>query len=703
MITLGLYLHLKVDDENVRHDLQHRGYVKAKLTRRQFVEIGTATFAAVALQPASVLAGETRDSSARLSPTALRLLPLGQIRPSGWLQRQLRIQADGLSGHLDEFWPDVGSQSGWLGGTGESWERGPYFVDGLLPLAWQLDDETLKAKAMRFVDWTLDHQAPSGMIGPASNDDWWPRMVMLKVLAQYYDATADPRVIAVLSRYFHYQLAALPTRPLRDWGKYRWQDEVLVVQWLYERTGDALLLHLARLLDRQGYDWIAGFASFKHTGVTSRISLEAAATHGDKSERMETHGVNNGQALKTAAVRYRHSGDAATEHASFNRQIATLDRFHGMPNGMFSCDEHLAGLDPSHGTELCTVVETLYSLEIALATFGDASIGDRIEKIAFNALPGTFDNTMWAHQYDQQANQVQVGLYSKPWTTNGPESNIYGLEPNFGCCTANFHQGWPKFTSSLWMHSPDGGLVASLYAPCEVNTTIRDHKVSLKVETDYPFKQDIRIVLSPETAVSFPLRMRIPAWAHGATVRINGRPALAVAKAESFALIDRVWAPGDIVDLHLPMVPSVSRWYNDSLALMRGPLVFSLDPGQNWVKLRDRGLTADWQVYPQKSWNYALLVDERSAEQVEVVEGPVGSKPFDASSVSVKLRLKGRRLDAWRSEDGVAAPIPKGLQSSTLPEEILELIPYGAAKLRITAFPQLQDFAQSASLKRSAS
>jgi hypothetical protein len=213
----------------------------SKLTRREFVEIGATVVAAVALNPSSALAGDPRKSVAKLAPTVWLALPLGQIRPTGWLRRQLRIQADGLSGHLDEFWPDVGPQSGWVGGPGESWERGPYFIDGLFPLAWQLDDETLKAKAMRFINWTLNNQAPSGMIGPASNDDWWPRMVMLKVLAQYHDATADPRVIGVLTRYFHYQLAALPTRPLRDWGKYRWQDEVLVVEWLYERTGDALL------------------------------------------------------------------------------------------------------------------------------------------------------------------------------------------------------------------------------------------------------------------------------------------------------------------------------------------------------------------------------------------------------------------------------------------------------------------------------
>jgi uncharacterized protein len=659
------------------------------LTRRRFVEIGSAAIAGIAVQPICALGIDAQKSSAKLAPTAFTELPLGHIRPTGWLRRQLRIQADGLSGHLDEFWPAVGPESGWLGGPGESWERGPYFVDGLLPLAWQLADEGLKAKAMRFVDWTLNHQAPSGMIGPAGNDDWWPRMVMCKVLAQYHDATGDPRVITVLTRYFHYQLATLPTRPLRDWGKFRWQDEVLVVEWLYDRTADDSLLRLAWLLERQGYDWIEAFVNFKHTGVTSRADVKAATASGDRSKAMETHGVNNGQALKTAAVRYRLFGEQATELNNLKRQIATLDRFHGMPNGMFSCDEHLAGLDPSHGTELCTVVETLYSLEVALATFGDASIGDRIEKIAFNALPGTFDDDMWSHQYDQQSNQILVGLNSKPWTTNGPESNLYGLEPNFGCCTANFHQGWPKFTSSLWMSSPDGGLVASLYAPCEVETIVAGQKVSVSVETDYPFRQNVRILLSPKTSVRFPLRLRIPTWAHGAMIGINGQLQAVDATPETFALIDRLWAPGDIVDLHLPMVTSVSRWFNHSLALMRGPLVFSLDPGQSWVKLCDRGLTADWQVYPQRSWNYALLVDERSAAQIEVVESTVGSKPFAARAAAVKLRLRGRRIDAWRSEDGVAAPVPNGLQSSSLPLEMLELIPYAAAKLRITAFPQL--------------
>lgn len=631
------------------------------------------------------------SASGRLAPLALTPLPLGEIRPAGWLHRQLRVQADGMGGHLDEFWADVGLNSGWLGGSGESWERGPYFIDGLLPLAWQLDDPHLKAKAMRFVDWTLDHPAANGMIGPAANDDWWPRMVMAKVLMQYADAVKekeDPRVDAVLTRYFHHQLEAMPARPLRDWGMYRWQDEALVAAWPYGRTGDARLLALVALLQTQGFDWVENYRQFKYTGVTTRAVLSSTATGGNAPEGMQTHGVNNGMGLKTAAVRFRFNGDAQ-ERENFRQGLAMLDRFHGLPNGMFSCDEHLAGLEPSHGTELCTVVETMYSLEVALSTFGEAAHGDRLETIAFNALPGTFDDAMWAHQYDQQSNQVQVGLQSRPWTTNGPESNLFGLEPNFGCCAANFHQGWPKFTQSLWMHTTDDGLAATLYAPCEVTTRVRGRKVHLREETEYPFRETVQLTITPEAPHRFPLQLRIPGWCTGAKVDLNGQALRQDLARGSFVTLDRTWAPGDTLLLTLPMKPVVSRWVHNAVSLSRGPLVFSLSPGESWVKLRDRGPTADWQVFPQRAWNYGLHVDEASASTLEVAEAPVPPRPFSGESPAVMLRVRGRRLDGWRAEDGVAAPPPQGLQISSAPEERLTLIPYAAAKLRVTAFPQL--------------
>ena len=658
----------------------------SRMTRRSLLQNAAGGAAALALAgvPRSLSAAMIPVERKGLAATAFRPLPLGEVRPAGWLQRQLRIQADGMSGHLDEFWPDVGPNSGWLGGTGESWERGPYFLDGLLPLAYLLDDDVLKTKAKKFVDWTLEHQQADGMIGPASNDDWWPRMVMLKALAQYYEVTQDARVLPVMTRYFHYQLSALPGRPLQLWGKYRWQDEVYVVEWLYERTQDPLLLQLAGLLKSQGGDWEAEFADFKYTTPTPRGLRKS----GQVDHAMQTHGVNNAQALKVAAVQYRLSGDPA-ERAAFARQMGALDTYHGMPNGMFSCDEHLGGLEPQHGTELCSVVEAMFSLEVVLATFGDAAVADRLEKIAYNALPGTFTDDMWAHQYNQQSNQVQVGLLSKPWTTDGPESNLYGLAPNFGCCTANFHQGWPKFTASLWMKAGDDGLVAALFAPCEVRTKVRGTAVHVLEETDYPFRSTVRFTVQPEKAIRFPLSFRVPAWAKDASAKVNGKAADVALTPGSFARLERTWKPGDTVEIVFPVQTRVSRWFNRSVALERGPLVFSLDPGESWVKLRDRGMTADWQVFPQLPWNYALGVNEANAASLVATEAPVGARPFAATDAGVRLQVPAKRLDTWRSEDGVAHAPPASPASSSDRDELLTFVPYGGAKLRVSAFPSL--------------
>jgi hypothetical protein len=626
-----------------------------------------------------------------LTPNAFYTLPLGSIRPTGWLLAQLQTQASGLGGHLDEIWPDVGPNSAWLGGSGESWERGPYFVDGLVPLAYQLDDQRLKAKAQKFIEWTLTHQAPDGMIGPASNDDWWPRIVMLKALTQYQEATGDPRVLPLLEHYFAYQLRTLHSRPLRDWGKFRWQDNALAVLWLYNRNGDPKLLELVRLLHAQGFDWQANFADFKYTSGVTAASIHLSSGDGLGDLALATHGVNNGQALKAAPVWSIVSGNPA-DRKGFQQMQDALDQYHGLPNGMFSCDEHLAGRSPVQGSELCTVVETMFSLEQSLAILGDATIGDRLELLAFNALPGTFTDDMWAHQYDQEPNQVEVSLHRKPWTTDGPESNIYGLAPHFGCCTANFHQGWPKFTSSLWMASHDDGLTAAAYAPCELRTTVSGEAVELSVETDYPFREQVRITFKQAAGKEFPLRLRIPAWAQtGVTLRVNGDPQPTPQYA-TFAVLHRAWKSGDTIELTLPITPRVLSGYNGSLSVRAGALVFSLPIDQDWLKLRDRGLASDWQVFPASNWNYAIAATPSTHQDggLKLTRSTIGSPPFTHKSPGLAIDVNARKVPTWRAVDGVADPMPQSPVTTSEPSETVTLIPYAAAKLRITAFPQLR-------------
>src|SRR5262245_10098911 len=483
---------------------------------------------------------------APLGAKAFYPLPLTSIKPKGWLRQQLQIQADGLTGHLDEFWPDVGPKSAWLGGDGEGWERGPYFLDGLLPLAYLLDDPRLIAKTKPWIEWTLTHQRADGAIGPPKNTDWWPNMIMLKVLTQYHEATADPRVIPFMTRYFAHHAAELDARPLKEWAIYRWHDELVSVLWLYNRTGDAKLLDFARRLQKQGFDWRQQFADFKYTGKVTKADA-----------KLNTHVVNNAMALKHSGVWWLVTG-AEKDKDAVARQFEVMDQYHLLPSGVHSGDEHYAGRNPSQGTELCAVVEGMFSIEQLIAIFGVPALGDRLEKIAFNALPAAFNETMWAHQYDQQPNQVLCSLRPRQWSSNGPESNLFGLEPHFGCCTANFHQGWPKLVASLWMATPDGGLAATAYAPNEVNTTVRGTggsggvPVKIVESTGYPFKEEITFTVTPAKEVAFPLLLRIPAWVTSdVAITINGvkqtwqgdaRP-----KPNTFHRIERTWKPGDIV------------------------------------------------------------------------------------------------------------------------------------------------------------
>ena len=625
-----------------------------------------------------------------IKPGVFELLPLGSIRPTGWLKSQLQIQANGLSGHLDETWPDAGPTSGWLGGTGESWERGPYYLDGLVPLAYLLDDQRLKAKAQKFIEWTIKSQASNGMFGPVSNDDWWPRMVMLKALTQYQEVTADPRVIPMMKRYLAYQLATLPTRPLTSWGKFRWQDQVLTALWLYDRTGDRALLRLMNLLHTQGYDWVAQYDHFQYKERMSAAQLALMSKlPGLQDVKMATHGVNNAEAVKTGAIWSRLSG-SGSERQAVLKMISELDRYHGLPNGMFSCDEHLAGRNPSQGSELCSVVEYMFSLEQSLAILGEASLGDRLEKLAFNALPGAMTDDMWAHQYDQQPNQVECSMHREPWTTNGPESNLYGLEPHFGCCTANFSQGWPKFAASLIMKTAQGGLVAAAYSPCEAHISLQGAQVHVIEETAYPFRGTIKITVNPSRALKFPLLLRIPSWAEDAEILVNSQRESA-ARAGAFAQVEREWRRGDIVEITLPMQPRVITGFNGSVSVERGPLVFAYNIGEDWLKLRDRGMTADWQVYPKSRWNYALEVNPSATSQkIAVSENALTNRPFASEGTSVQLHVTAKLLPSWIASEGVAETLVESPVESFEHDETITLVPYAAAKLRITSFAWLK-------------
>ena len=630
---------------------------------------------------------------AGLRPLYFRPLPLGAVRPAGWLARQLRIQADGLSGSLDEFWPDL-RDSGWIGGKAEGWERGPYWLDGIVPLGVLLDDAALKAKAQRWMDYILSHQHEDGWLGPVTDSargrqpyDPWPRFVLLKAMTQWQEATGDQRIIPAMLRFLRKLDGVLTEQPLRTWGRARWADLVLSIHWLWERQAEPWLLELAAKVRSQGLDWQSAFADPRYRGRNDPAAIARfRAEDGNEDPFYATHVVNNAMAVKAAAVWFRQSHDAIHRKAVFEA-IELLDRFHGQATGLFSGDEHLAGRHPSQGTELCAVVEYLFSLEVLLSILGEAALGDRLEKIAFNALPATFSPDMWAHQYDQQANQVLCAVVQdRIYTNNGPDANIFGLEPNFGCCTANMHQGWPKFAAHLWMASADGGLAAVAYAPCEVSASVGGTKVKVQVSSDYPFGEEIQIHVAAEPPARFPLHLRIPTWASGAVLSVDGHSLEAT--AGTFCRIDRQWGASSAVTLRFPMRLRVSRRFNDAACIAHGPLVYSVAVGEQWRLLRGEPPHADWEVHPTTPWNYALELDVARPEQsLRLERGRVGPRPFSVEGAPVRIRARGRRVAGWGLVKNAAdAPPPSPVKTNS-PLEELTLLPYGCARLRVTEIP----------------
>jgi hypothetical protein len=614
----------------------------------------------------------------KLKKPAYRFFTVRELGASGWLKRQLQIQAGGLSGSLDKIWPDI-RDSRWTGGGRDGWERLPYWLDGFIPLAYLLDDEDLKARARRYIDSIIGAQKPDGWICPCDDRernryDMWAYFLVCKVLALYADCSGDERVEGTLNLALRCAAKHIETNTLFNWGAARWFECLIPIFWLYERSGGDWLLDLARRLQIQGIDYFRLFEHYMDTAPERKWTYL-------------THVVNLAMCLKSGALISRVNGGDPDSFAKLATE--TLFRYHGTATGHFTGDECLAGTSPIAGTELCGVVEAMYSYEQLLSIGADPVWGDYLERLAFNALPAAISPDMWTHQYDQMTNQAQCSCLPEGkvvFNTNSGESHLFGLEPNFGCCTANFNQGWPKLALSAFMGGEDARgedeIVSAVLVPSELNCRVRGVPVRISLDTEYPFRETLRYTVETPSPLGFVFSIRIPRWVKDAEV--DG----AAAGGGSFFRIRREWKGKTEITVRFKFETRLRERPEGMFCLERGPLVYSVAPRERRVMrefVRDgverKFPYCDWEIFAESPWNYAFT---KESVKAGLIEAPVSEIPFSPEAPPVSLKAMMAPIE-WGFAGGVCEARPAGrVLGKPVP---VTLIPYGSTNLRITEMP----------------
>jgi hypothetical protein len=640
--------------------------------------------ACVPAPPSEVRTTLYPGNRAPLAASPLVKLPIGSIRPEGWLRHMLELEAEGMTGRLTEIsrWCKADGNA-WLSpdGAGHSpWEELPYWLKGFGDLGYVLGDERIRAETKRWIEGILASRRQDGWFGPRENltreggkPDLWPNMVALNCLQSYYEASPDKRVLDLMTAYVAW-LGKLPDADFlpRSWQKVRGGDLLETLHWLYNRTGDPLALEVAEKVHRNTADWTGGIASW--------------------------HGVNICQGFREPAVFWVQAGDDALKDAAYRNYDTVMGLYGQVPGGMFGADENcrLGFDDPRQGAETCSMVEFMHSFEMLMRITGDPLWADRAEQVAFNSLPAAQPADQKGLRYLTGANMVLADSKNHaPGIQNGGE--MLSFNPHsYRCCQHNVSHGWPYYAEEMWLATADRGLAAVLYAPSKVTARVAGGKeVTFAEQTDYPAGETVAFTLTAAAPVRFPLYLRVPGWCTGARVAVNGEPLAVEAAPLSFLVIDRTWKSGDTVVLTLPMRILATVWGKNhgAVSLARGPLEFSLLVGEEWKRYAGTDAWPALEVRPTTPWNYGLEIDPANPEaSVETVIRPGGwpDQPFTPETAPVLLKAKARKIAEWKLDrHGLVDVLQDSPVRTAEPQETVTLIPMGAARLRIAAFPRV--------------
>jgi len=619
--------------------------------------------------------------------------------PSGWLHDQLNVQTQGLAGHEHDFYNYV-SNSDWIGGTSfysNLEEAGSYWFNGMVPNAFLMNDTTRIAQVQQFLDHVLTTQQSDGWLGPETGSKpryLWGRYPFFFGAIQFSEAdpTQKDKIVAALNKFVPLANSMLKKgQGLEAWTQTRWEDFVMTLQWLYDNNlspNNTMLLETMQLLRSTGDDWIGVFQkkNFPTTAVDNITSPFGVLTW---------HGVNMAEGTKAPAAAWRSSHNQSDLDAII-QGWDLLFQYHGRPSGIYSADEYLAGLEAVRGTELCLVVETMFSGSYLYQVTGDPKFADRVERITYNALPATLTGDMWSRQYLQQQNQIAAQTMSpNPFKNDGPYSNVFGLEPNYPCCTVNHPQGWPKFISNAFVTTADGASLVHVYlGPFSTKTTLSGgNAVTVTVDTLYPFSDTLTTTI--QATHPFTYYVRIPSWSIGkATISINGASSVAAVPDSTTHLLKVSAGQGQTTFvLNLPADITLESRPHGAVAVQRGPLHYAFDIARNQTVLArnaQQPLAVDLQFEATVPWQYAMDPASLQFHNTPPSGGKLPSPIFDSGLPPLSISATACPINWPTAGNTFAAAPPQSPVTCTGQNTTILFRPYGSTKLRIGEMPVMK-------------
>jgi hypothetical protein len=635
-------------------------------------------------------------NAAPLQPTPMIKLPVSAIRPDGWLAEMLDRQANGLTGELPTISAWLSKEgNAWFSPTGSGrsgWEEVPYWLRGAISLAHIRRDRKLTAECNVWIEAALKNQRSNGDFGPDirlddGSRDLWGNMLMLQALQTHYEATEDKRVIRLMQRYFRF-LSTIPEIQFLTgyWQNRRGGDQLASIYWLYNRTKEKWLLELAEKNHRRTANW-----------MMSRTLPD-------------WHNVNVAESFDEPGIYYQQSGKEAHLRFAYENFKIIRDLYGDVPGGMFGADENArpGHRDPRQAIETCGMVEQMLSDEELLRITGDSFWADHCEDVAFNSYPAAVTEDFRALRYLTAPNMVASDRenHAPGYQNGGPMTLMNPLSHR--CCQHNHTHGWPYYVENLWLATQDNGLATGMYSASRVNARVANRQlIKITQKTRYPFDEQIEFEFETAKPVSFPLYLRIPGWCSNPSIRVNGRAVILHGNRSGYVKLTTTWKRGDRITLSIPMALRARTWEknHDSVSVQHGPLTFALRITENreqvpsestalsdsrWQGSLDLSQWPSTEIRAESKWSFGLVETSRliSSATVERRPWPASNYPWSLNDVPIQLKVTARAVPEWQLDRfGLPAPLQASPVQTQAPEETITMVPMGAARLRISAFP----------------